>query len=89
MRAADQLAVAIAGAGVLSAAMVLTRTRNGVLALGVLLDLFTAAGLVRLTGPPDVARTATAALVILVRQVAVYGLAVSRRLDRAAAAQPR
>lgn len=82
MRVVDSLAVAITGAGALSAAIVLARTRSGVLALGVLLDLFTAAGLVRLTGPPNLARTATAALVILIRHVAVYGLSASRRSDR-------
>lgn len=88
MRVVDSLAVAITGAGALSAAIVLARTRSGVLALGVLLDLFTAAGLVRLTGPPNLARTATAALVILIRHVAVYGLGVTRRADVAAVARP-
>ncbi len=85
MRVVDSLAVAITGAGAMSAGIVLARTRNGVLALGVLLDLFTAAGLVRLTGPPNVARSVTAALVILIRHVAVYGLLASRRSDRGTA----
>jgi len=79
VRAVDQLALAITGAGALSGAIVLVRTRDAAQALGVLLDLFTAAGLVRLTGPPDVGRTATAALVIVIRQVAGYGLALRRR----------
>lgn len=80
MRAvADSLAVAVTGGGVLAAALVLARTRSPVLALGVLLDLFTAAGLIRLTGPPDLQRTATAALVILIRHLAVFGLTTGRR----------
>ncbi len=80
MRAvADSLAVAVTGGGLLVAALVLARTRKPVLALGVLLDLFTAAGLIRLTGPPDLQRTATAALVILIRHLAVFGLTTGRR----------
>lgn len=82
MRAVDQLAAAVTGAGVLSAAIVLAHTRNRALALAVLLDLFTAAGLLRLTGPPNVTRTGTAALVILIRHVVGYGLAASPRSGR-------
>ncbi len=89
MRAVDSLAVVVTGAGVLAATFVLARTRRPVLALGVLLDLFMAAGLIRLTGPPDLQRTVSAALVILIRHVAGYGLSTSRRSRPAAAPRPR
>jgi len=86
---ADALAVAVTAAGFLAAALVLARTRRPVFALAVLLDLFTAAGLIRLTGPPNLQRAASAALVILIRHVAGYGLLLSRRSGAAAAARPR
>lgn len=80
MRAvSDPLAVVVTGAGFLIAALVLARTRKPVLALSVLLDLFTAAGLIRLTGPPSLQRTATAALVVAIRHLAVFGLSAGRR----------
>ncbi len=75
----DQLALAVTAAGALSGAFVLARTRQVGLALGVLLDLLTAAGLLRLAGPPSVQRTAAAALVVLIRHLAVIGLTAARR----------
>ncbi len=79
----------VTGAGVLAAALVLARTRSPFLAVSVLLDLFAAAGPIRLTGPPSARRTAAAALVIVVRHVAGYGLALSRRSSSGTVARPR
>lgn len=89
MRTVDSLAVVVTGAGALAAALALARTRSPSLAVSVLLDLFTAAGLIRLTGPPSAQRTAAAALVIVIRHVAGYGLALSRRSSYSAVARPR
>jgi hypothetical protein len=85
----DSLAVVVTGGGVLAAALALARTRDPVLALGILLDLLTAAGLLRLTGPPDAARAAGAALVVLIRHVAGYGLSLRRGPRPGVAGPPR
>ncbi len=74
----NELALAVTAAGVVSAGACLATTRAWRAALAVLLDMLTAAGLVRLAEPPSVARTAGAALILLIRKLAVLGLDVDR-----------
>ena len=57
-----------------SAAAVLLRTRDVRLALGVLLQLLLAAGLLRLSGDPTWRTVLLAAVVVGLRQVLVVGL---------------
>jgi hypothetical protein len=61
-------------AGLMVGALTLVRTRQLPLSLAVLLDFFTAAGLLRLVGPPTWSRLATVALTITIRQLASRGL---------------
>jgi hypothetical protein len=61
-------------AGLMVGALALVRTRQLPLSLALLLDFFTAAGLLRLVGPPTWSRLATVALTITVRQLASRGL---------------
>jgi uncharacterized membrane protein len=60
--------------GLLAAALALAVTRKVRLAIAILLDFLTAAGLLRLAGTPDWSRLATAALIIVIRQLASWGL---------------
>lgn len=79
---ADGLALLVAAGGLVAAALVLGRTRRVAVALPVLLDLLTAAGLLRLAADPDLRRLLAAALVVSVRQLASLGLGVARRAGR-------
>jgi hypothetical protein len=67
-------ALLVTAAGLLVGALALAKTRQIPLSLAVLLDFFTAAGLLRLVGPPTWSRLATVALTITVRQLASRGL---------------
>jgi hypothetical protein len=71
---AHDAAVLVTAAGLVVAALALAKTRQIPLSLAVLLDFFTAAGLLRLVGPPTWSRLATVALTITVRQLASRGL---------------
>ena len=75
-------AMVVAAAGVLSAALVLARTRDLRLAVAVLLEFLTAAGLLRLTEATSVLPVLTAAGIILVRRVAIRGLSDPRTRAR-------
>jgi hypothetical protein len=67
-------ALLVTAAGLLVGGLALAKTRQIPLSLAVLLDFFTAAGLLRLVGPPTWSRLATVALTITVRQLASRGL---------------
>jgi hypothetical protein len=71
---AHDAALLVTAAGLIVATLALARTRQIPLSLAVLLDFFTAAGLLRLVGPPTWARLATVALTIAIRQLASRGL---------------
>ncbi|MGY1858476.1 hypothetical protein [Modestobacter sp. SYSU DS0290] len=60
-------------------ALTLAAGRRPALALGVLLDLLLAAGLLRLAGDPDWQSTATAAAIIALRHLAGAGLRIGAR----------
>ncbi|WP_205347111.1 hypothetical protein [Pseudonocardia broussonetiae] len=73
-RLVDAAAFLVVAAALVSAAVVLIRTRDGRRALPVLLDLLTAAGLIRLAGPPSWPVLATTAIVIVLRRLLTAGL---------------
>jgi hypothetical protein len=72
------VALLVTAAGLVAAALALARTRQIPWAIAILLDFFTAAGLLRLVGPPTWSSLATVALTISVRQVASLGLRLAR-----------
>jgi hypothetical protein len=80
----DAAALAVTGAGLVAAAVVLVATRRPLPALTVLLDLLLAAGLLRLTGSPGWPALLTAASVVLLRRLVGSGL----RAGAPAAAPP-
>jgi hypothetical protein len=67
-------ALVVTAAGLVAAAVALARTRQVLLPLAILLDFFTAASLLRLAGPPSWANLGTAALTIVIRQLASRSL---------------
>jgi hypothetical protein len=71
---AHETALLITAGGLVVAVLALATTRRFSLSLAVLLDFFTAAGLLQLIGPPTWPRLATVALTITVRQLAGHGL---------------
>lgn len=60
--------------GLVSAALVLARTRDGRLGLKVLLEFLLAAGLLRLSGEPSPQALLVAALIVVIRRLATFGL---------------
>ena len=60
--------------GLLAATAVLLRTRQVQLSLGVLLDFLLAAGLLRLSHAATGQALATAAMIVLIRKVATFGM---------------
>lgn len=68
--AADVAALLVTVAGLVGLVVVGLRTGDPRAGLPLLLDLLLAAGLLRLTGTPDLRRAAVAALVVLVRRLA-------------------
>jgi hypothetical protein len=71
-------ALIVTAAGLIVAAVALARTRRASLALALLLDFFTAAALLRLAAPPTWPALGTAALTIVIRQLASHALAAAR-----------
>ena len=61
-------------AGLVAGAAVLVSVRQPTVALAVALELWTAAGLLRLTGAPTIEAVATAAGVLVVRRLVVVSL---------------
>ena len=69
----------VAGAAVVSGLVALAATRRPALALGILLDLLIAAGLLRLAGNPSWQAIATTTVVIALRHLVSYGLRLGAR----------
>lgn len=70
----DQLALAITAVGVVAAAVALASSGSWRAAIGVLAELLTAAGLVRLSAEPSWNRLAAAALILVVRRLILSAL---------------
>ena len=82
-------ALLVAVLAVLSASTVLLRTRAPAPALGLLLDLLLAAGLLRLADDPDWSQVATAAALVAARGLLAGGPGPGDRLRRATAGRVR
>lgn len=70
----EVLAMLCTAGGLVVAVLVFLRTGHGVLALRLALELWTAAGLLRLVGAPSFPKLLTAAGIVLLRQLLSYGL---------------
>ena len=70
----DQASLLCVLAGLLAGAATLASVRRTTLAVAVALELWTAAGLLRLTGEPSMRAVATAAGVLLVRRLVTINL---------------
>ncbi|WP_432548122.1 hypothetical protein [Kineococcus sp. SYSU DK004] len=77
--ALDLAALTVSAAALVSAVVVLLSTRRPSAALPVLLDLLTAAGLLRLAADPSWQRIAGAAAIVALRHLLVHGLHVGAR----------
>jgi hypothetical protein len=73
------VALFVTAAGLVAAAVALVRARQVLLPLAILLDFFTAASLLRLVGPPTWSGLGTAALTIVIRQLASRSLRAAQR----------
>ena len=73
----EALALSCTAAGFLAGLVVLARTGDGLLALRVALDLWTAAALLRLAGPPSWSWLGGAAAIIALRELLGLGLRAS------------
>ncbi|CCG03755.1 DUF1622 domain-containing protein [Blastococcus saxobsidens] len=69
----------IAAAALVAALLALAATRRPALALGILLDMLVAAGLLRLVGDPSWRAIATIAIVIAIRHLVAHGLRLAAR----------
>ena len=76
------IALLVTAAGLVAAAVALVRARQAALPLAILLDFFTAASLLRLAGPPTWPSLGTAALTIVIRQLASHGLRAAQGLTQ-------
>lgn len=74
---ASAASILVAAAAILAGFVVMASTRNVRLALSVLLELLTAAGLLRLVGASTLTPVLTAAGIIAIRQIATLGFAFS------------
>jgi len=75
----DGAALLVTAGALLAAAIVLVRTADVPTSLGVLLDLLTAAGLLRLATEPTPTRLASAAGIIALRKLATFGFNAAGR----------
>lgn len=75
----DAAAVVLTAAGLIAAGAALAATRDWRAALGIALELWLAAGLLRLSRPTEWRALAVAAVVVAVRQVVTRGLRGSYR----------
>jgi hypothetical protein len=82
-------ALALTGAALVCGALALVATRRPALALGVLLDLLLAAGLLRLTGVPGWSALTTAASIVALRRLVGFGLRTGGRTWSGAPRAPR
>jgi hypothetical protein len=74
------LALGVSGLALVAGALALVSTRRPALALGVLLDLLLAAGLLRLAAEPTWTSIATAAAVVALRRLIGAGLRAGGRV---------
>ncbi|PRY47724.1 uncharacterized protein DUF1622 [Geodermatophilus tzadiensis] len=74
------LALGVSGLALVAGALALVATRRPALALGVLLDLLLAAGLLRLATEPTWTSIATAAAVVALRRLIGAGLRAGGRV---------
>jgi hypothetical protein len=70
----DLAGAAVVGLAVVASSAVLLTVRRGQVALSVLLDLLTAAGLLHLSAVPGYMSAASAAMVLAVRRLVSWGL---------------
>lgn len=87
----DQAALICTIAGLLAGAATAAAARNGRLGLRVALDFWLAAGLLRLAGPVSVTTVATAAGLLVIRELVMFGLRESAPTPhrRTSTASPR
>ena len=83
----DVAALLVVAAAILAAAVVLVRIRSMRQALPVLLDLLTAAGLLRLAGAPAWSALAVTAIVIALRRLVTAGIQTASTARRTMAAR--
>ena len=76
---AGRASLAAAGAALVAGALALAATRRPATALGVLLDLLLAAGLLRLAGTPSWHAIAVSAAIVLLRRLIGTGLRLGGR----------
>ena len=79
MKTADALALVCVAAGIACFLVGTGRTARVRTGLPMMLDLFTAAGLLRLSGAPDLRALAVTAIVIAVRKLVTRGLRTGLR----------
>lgn len=77
----DAMTVVVVMMAVVSATATLAATRRRMIALAVLLDMLTAASLLRLAVDPDFVRAATAATVLAIRHLISWSLSKDLRSD--------
>ncbi|MEX5719868.1 hypothetical protein [Geodermatophilus maliterrae] len=82
------LALVVSALALVAGAVTLAATRRPALALGVLLDLLLAAGLLRLAAEPTWTSLATTAAVVLLRRLIGAGLRAGGRAFSAASVAP-
>ncbi len=70
----DALALSLTAAGVVSAGIATFLLRDARSGLAIGLDLWTAAGLLRLTGGPSLSHIASAVVIMAVRKMVLFGL---------------
>ncbi|WP_147263105.1 hypothetical protein [Geodermatophilus sp. TF02-6] len=70
---------AVVGAALVAALVALATTRHPPLAIGVLLDLLVAAGLLRLVGNPSWQAVVTAGVILVLRRLVGAGFRAARR----------
>lgn len=89
-RLLNTLAMLCTGGGLIAGLIAFAATGRGIPALRLALEFWTAAGLIRLAGPPSWPQLGSAAAIVAVRQLISLGLRDSplRRSSPAARAQP-
>ena len=78
----------VAAIALVSGGLALAVTRRPALALGILLDLLVAAGLLRLVGSPSWSAIASAAVIIALRHLVSYGVRLSAASWRGGSGPP-
>jgi uncharacterized membrane protein len=74
MNVIDAASLTVSGAGVVAGAATLAATRRAALALAIALELWTAAGLLKLTAEGTWRSVATAGMILLLRKLVVSAI---------------